>query len=281
MQQRGQITRSPDDGSREIAEIIEKVSTLPPSPSFLPDWPEALRALPNEIIRSALFNARNRKIPRVYLKDVDIAVIGDGQITYRGEELRQDDELVWIHLLHLAKKKQLGQSIEFTPYSFVKELGWPMTGQSYLRLRTCLARMQATSISLKSNRLGIGISVSLIHEFIWADENSRTLGKWQVWISPKMQELFEDRCYTTMDWEKHKQLPRGIASRLHGYWSSHRDPFPIKVESLKRLCGLEMSNKHFKVKLVEALFILKSIGFLREWAFVSAGPDEKLVIERK
>jgi len=275
------MTQLPDNGKLDYDELLNRISSLEPSPSFLPDWPETMRAIPNEIIRSALFNARNRKKPRMYLKDVDIVVIGDGQITYRGEELRQDDELVWIHLLHLAKKRQLGECIEFTPYSFVKEIGWPISGQSYVRLRTCLSRMQATAINLVSNRLGIGISVSLIHEFKWAEENSRILKKWQVWISPKMQSLFSDRCYTMLDWEKHKNLPRGVASRLHGYWASHREPYPIKVESLKKLCGLEIKDKHFKEILVEALRLLESIGFLKGWNFEKNGSEEKLVIQRQ
>lgn len=50
----------------------------------LPLWAEALRCLPNEIVRSALFNARNRKRPRAYIKKTEITVIGDGRITYQG-----------------------------------------------------------------------------------------------------------------------------------------------------------------------------------------------------
>ena len=36
--------------------------------SQLPLWPEVMRSLPNEILRSALFNARNRKNPRSMMK---------------------------------------------------------------------------------------------------------------------------------------------------------------------------------------------------------------------
>lgn len=84
----------------------------------LPLWAEAMRRMPNELLRSALFSARNRKQPRAYLKSADIAVLFDGCITYLGEELRQDDETVWLQLIHLAKERPVGSVVEFTPYSF-------------------------------------------------------------------------------------------------------------------------------------------------------------------
>jgi len=145
-----------------FAQILASIASRP---KFLPEWPEGQRAMPNEILRSALFNCRNRKQPRSFLKDAEIALIGDGQVIYRGEELRQDDELVWLHLMHLAKKVHLGACIDFTPYSFVKALGWSIKGQSYERLRVCLSRMQATAIRIQSKRLGCFVSVSLIQKF--------------------------------------------------------------------------------------------------------------------
>ncbi|MDO3377064.1 plasmid replication initiator TrfA [Geoalkalibacter halelectricus] len=102
-----------------IARIHE---SLAKQPRLLPQWSEAERAAPNEILRSALFTARNRNQPRPYLKESPIVVIGEGEIRYRGEELRQDDELVWLHLLHLAKGKALGECVEFTPYAFSRPL---------------------------------------------------------------------------------------------------------------------------------------------------------------
>jgi len=91
----------PDSFEQILASIAAK-------PKYLPEWPDGQRAMPNEILRSALFNCRNRNVSRVFMKEVEIAVIGDGQVIYRGEELRQDDELVWMHLMHLTKKTHWG-----------------------------------------------------------------------------------------------------------------------------------------------------------------------------
>src|SRR5207249_8609745 len=82
----------------------------------LPTWGDGSRGAPNEILRSALFNARNKKRQREYLEKATIAVIGEGEITYTGRELRQDDETVWLQLIHLARELPLGELVEFTAY---------------------------------------------------------------------------------------------------------------------------------------------------------------------
>ena len=102
----------------ELLEILERFrEEIEASPKHLPEWADGKGASPNEIVRSALFTARNRNMRRAYLKQAEIVVTGGGAILYLGEELRQDDELVWMRLLHLSKGQPLGDPIFFTPYS--------------------------------------------------------------------------------------------------------------------------------------------------------------------
>lgn len=267
-----------DSNASNISESFEQIlASLASRPKYLPDWPEGQRAMPNEILRSALFNCRNRKQPRMFMKDIEIALIGDGQVIYRGEELRQDDELVWLHLMHLIKKLPLGECVEFTPYSFVKTIGWPIKGQSYERLRISFSRMQATAIRIQSKRLGCFISVSLILKFRSRNEQNENLPRWQVWVGEEMRLLFDEEFLTRMNWELRKSLPDGIASKLFGYWASHRQPYPVKLATLVQLCGSEMSTKHFKVELKKALDLLGKIGFLETWEF----KEDLVVVKRR
>lgn len=256
------------DSDASLSGSFEKIlASLATRPKYLPEWPDKQRAMPNEILRSALFNCRNRNHPRVFMKDAEIAMIGDGQVIYRGEELRQDDELVWMHLMHLIKKLPLEECVEFTPYSFIKALGWPIKGQNYERLRTCLSRMQATALRIQSKRLQCFISISLIQKFMSRNDRNENLSRWQVWVGKEMQLLFDEEFLTRVAWETRRSLPDGIASKLFGYWASHRKPYPIKVETLLKLCGSGMSAKHFKAELKKALNHLKGIGFLETWEF--------------
>lgn len=255
----------------EVLEAFERIrASIEEGPKHLPDWPEGVRGAPNEILRSALFTVRNRNQARQYLKDVNVVVVGEGQIRYRGEELRQDDELVWLHLLHLAKGTALGSGVTFTPYAFLKGVGWPIKGQSYERLKTCIIRMVATAIQVSSKRLGIQVTVSMIHRFECEDSVTRIpLKRWQIWVAPEMRLLFAEDNVTRVHWEQRKALPSGIASKLHGYWSTHQKPYPVKVETLQRLCGSEMPPKNFKQQTVEALEALVEVGFLHGWEIVN------------
>jgi hypothetical protein len=264
-----------DNLPEELVDSLTRIrESLELQPRYLPHWPAGVRTAPNEILRSALFTVRNRNQTRAYLKDSAIVVIGEGEIRYRGEELRQDDELVWLHLLHLGKSKALGECVEFSGYSFLKDLGWPANKGAYRRLKTSLFRMMATAVEICSPRLRQTVAVPMIYRFRTEDpETKKPLRAWQVWISPEMCLLFGDGCLTRINWEQRKRLPVGIATKLHGYWSTHRQPFAVRVETLQKLCGSETLLKHFRTQLIEALEILQAEGFLREWRI-----DEDLVL---
>lgn len=135
----------------------------------LPYWPGEARCAPNEFLRSALFNARNRNQPRRHMNDVVLAMLGKGRISYRGEELRQDDATVWLQLVQFAAEIPLGEYVEFTPNAFCKAVGWTPTGDAYAHLRKCLSRLQATSLAFYAERTQITISLSMIPEFCWQD----------------------------------------------------------------------------------------------------------------
>lgn len=235
----------------------------------LPLWSEDMRRLPNEIMRSALFNAGNKKKPRVYFETVDIAVLFEGRISYRGQELRQDDETVWLQLIHLAKEKALGEIVEFTPYAFCKAIGWHIGNRSYERLRDCLSRMQATALAVYSKRLGGGVSLSMIPVFRWQDDKKTTLKKYQVQIAKELVQLFGDVHYTQVEWAQRLALPVGIATWLHGYYASHKEPYPVKIETLAKGAGI-LTEKNFKIRqlIKSGLNNLVDVGFLKSWEII-------------
>jgi TrfA protein len=251
---------------------------------MLPFWPDQFRSLPNEIFRSALFNARNRNLKREYLKDQEIYVIGDGRVAYTGEELRQDDETVWLQLIQISKAQPVGQTVKFTARSFCKAIDWPVKGDSYLRLRDCLTRMQASSLQVMSKRLGAsgGKAMSMIPVFDWRDkESGRALTHYEVQLAEPLVELFGGKGYfTRVEWAQRLDLPDGLATWLHGYFASHDTPFPIKLETIRAGAGLTTKGlTHLRELVKTALDELKRVEFLKDWTF--SGPDMDLVtVER-
>lgn len=129
-------------------------------------WPESERGIPNELVRCAVFSAKNRKERReVYRANAPliVPVIGGGEVVYIGEELRQDDETVWMQLVHLAKEAR-SESVSFTPYSFLKAVKWPIKGTSYTRL-TSIRRLATSGLEVYSSRFDKGVSTKLIAKY--------------------------------------------------------------------------------------------------------------------
>jgi hypothetical protein len=264
------------DDAVDTAFIVE---FTPPLSLQLPNWPEAIRVLPNEVVRSALFRVANRNQVRSNLKNAEIATLGETvSITYTGEELRQDDELVWMHILHLVKKFKLDECVEFLPFKFLKDLEWPTNGGAAARLRVCLERMSVTGLTISSKRIGAAIQVSLIRKFQWRDDYTKTPYKaWKVWLEPEILGLFDPDYLTYCDWQTRKKLPVGIATKLHGYWASHKSPFPEGIENLMIVCGTQSPVKSFKQQLGDALKHLVSAGFLASW---SISDNNKVSVKR-
>ena len=272
----GVLERAAEAKAKSVAKVEEVDAQR-----VLPFWPEQFRALPSEIFRSPLFNARNKRSKREYMKEREIVVIGPGRVTYTGEDLRQDDETVWLQLIQLAKSQPLGSLIQFTAGSFLKAIGWPRTKESYQRLRTCMIRMQATSLQIVATRLGkeSGKAFSMIPEFEWQDaETKKPLRRYTARLAPALVKLFDGKGYfTRVEWAQRLDLPVGIATWLHGYFASHKPPYPIKLETIRDGAGLTTVRlAHLRELVEDALDELKRVKFLASWQI--DGPSKDLVI---
>lgn len=236
-----------------------------------PVWKTENRAMPNVIVRSALFTARNAKTPRVYRDNEVLAVIGPGEIRYTGKELRQDDEDVLMCLVNLARKlfgnEELANPenryrIPFTRGTLISELGWTRNARSYQRLRACLTRLKATELVIKISAMDAGHAVSLLTEYAWRED--------AYWVEiPALFFRLYGNQYTAISWEQRQQLPAGLARWLMGYCLSHREPLPIKIETVARGAGLRVpETKDERRKLREniraAARALKEAGVLLE-----------------
>jgi hypothetical protein len=232
----------------------------------LPLWPNSVRGIPNSIARSALFNVANlRKGERKHYRQREIAALNGIGITYTGEELRQDDEDVFLQILHLARTHDLGMEVEFTGHSLLTALTWTINSASKARLVACLHRLTATALSISvTGRDGLreGYAGSLIRSFSWQDAaTGKAMRKWAVLLEPKIAALFDPACYSRLDWELRMQLPP-LAKFLHTFYHTHAMPFHYKVENLHRLTDSDAkSMRHFRADLKKALGLLIERGF--------------------
>lgn len=227
-------------------------------------WPESERGIPNELVRCAVFSAKNRKERReVYRANAPliVPVIGGGEVVYIGEELRQDDETVWMQLVHLAKEAR-SECVSFTPYSFLKAIKWPIKGASYTRLLTSIRRLATSGLEVYSSRFDKGVSTKLIAKYEYSKGADVP---WKVQVFNKDDELLFlfDKLYSRLDWETRLTLPEGVSTWLHGFFSSHREPFDHKIETLAVGAGLTLESEE-DAQLDEAARTAKRKARLRE-----------------
>lgn len=232
----------------------------------LPLWTEKVRGLPNSFARSALFCVGSRSRRR-HLKNEEIAALNDTVIRYTGTELRQDDEDVFLQLVHLARGKPVVDTVEFSAYAMLKELSWGHSSKAYERLRECIDRLKANAlkVSFKVDGREIGFAGSLIRKFVWADGESARQ-HWKVWFEREVVVLFGAVSYTEIEWTQRTRLGGAIAKWLHGFYVTLSDCPPMQVHTLRHLCGSQCASMPaFRQMLRKALLELTDIQFLHDW----------------
>lgn len=232
----------------------------------LPFWPEPVRGLPNPLARSDLFTVGNRAQPRANFKNKMVASTKGVSIVYRGEELRQDDEDVFLQILHVARDFPLGESVELTGFGVLKALGWGRSQPMYERLKECLMRLKASALTVSTDNDDKGFSGSLIRKFAWQGDDGTPMKTWKIWLEPELIRLFSPDTYTQIYWEQRLSLSSPLAKWLHGYYYTHKEPYALKTETLRTLCGSKIKAlSDFRKKLKLALESLKECGFLVSW----------------
>ncbi len=235
----------------------------------LPHVPIDKRIIPNDMLRSSLFNISNHNRQRENLKDKKLCTFKSTEMFYTGEELRQDDEDVWLQLIYLASKNQT-EEIHFKPYTFLSQLGWPKRTQYKDSLIRALDRMSASTLKIYNRDFKQGIVFSLIRKYEWFDSDRTKLKNLVVWLEPEIVRLFAvlGRMYSKINWEQRKKL-KLLAKWLHAFYSTHADPKPIHISKLMELSGSKTKEfKHFKAMLINALIELVKIGFLEQDIFI-------------
>lgn len=211
-------------------------------------WPEVVRGVPNMALRSALFGAI-KPGKRRYIEGELIAAVDDIQIRYTGPRLDQGDLDVWESVLHLYRLYDMGMDVSFSAYSLLKLMGKTDTGENRKTLHVRLMRLKATAVEVKQGRYSY--AGSLLDDVSRDEQND----EYVININRKLVALFERDAFTLIQWEvRHTLNRKQLAQWLHGFYSSHAKPFPMKVETLHRLSGSEAARmRDFKAELRRAL----------------------------
>lgn len=259
-----QTTCGMSQATKTVRHTLGMANPTQPLPIQLPLLPEHVRASPNAFIRSALFRAGNQNTARQNLKRERVVSLQGYSIFYTGEELRQDDDDVYLEITHRASMHPLGTVVRFSAHSLLRELGWSTNGPSYERLRSTLTRLTATALTVSSEDGREGYTGSLIRGFTWQGADGSALQQWEILLEKEIVRLYSPTSYTRLEWKMIVTLPP-LAKYLYKFFSSHETPYPYSVEKFQKLTGTRMSDlAQFRRRLKEALELLVDKGFLAD-----------------
>lgn len=189
-------------------------------------------------------------------------------IAYSGEELRQDDQDVFLQLLHMARAEDLANALMVTPHAVLAELGRGRGGDKYETLKKSIARLRGGTLWVTfpktegteaDQAAGKGFSGNMLATFDWDGE------QWRTSFDPRIVALFTEDGYTRINWNERLKFGP-LAKWLHSFYFTHHKPFPYTVQRLYELCGSKTKElKHFRARLKLALDELKKEGFLESW----------------
>ncbi len=223
----------------------------------LPLWPESKRGTPNSFLRSALFSAIQSKDRRRLDGEV-LGSLNGITVRFTGQQFNQEDLTLWETIVHLARTYHLGYECSFTAYGILQAMDLATGGDDYERLHQGILRLTAGMVEIESeNGMFAGHMIeSSVKEYATA--------RYAIRLNRDMLRLYNESNWTAIDWQQRQGLRRRpLAQALHGFYSTHKEPYPLKIETLYKITGSQNKRpSSFKQQLIAALEELVSVDFL-------------------
>lgn len=222
---RPELARQEPEKPQAVAQVVQ-----------LPLWPEPVRAVPNGFLRSALFGAI-AKGKRRYIDCEELAALDGIEIRYTGQRLDQGDLDAWESVLHAVRMQEMGSKCRVTSYALLRLMGLTDTGKNRLTLNKRITRLVASALTVRQGRY------SYIGSLIAGAAKDEETQEWVIELDAKLRPLFATDQFTQIEWAvRHELNGRPLAQWLHGFYASHAAPYPIKIETLHKLCGSEAAE---------------------------------------
>ncbi|PPK41023.1 TrfA protein [Trinickia symbiotica] len=245
--------------SRRRAAPPKKEPATPAPQMTLDLWPDAVRGVPNAVLRGALFCVSQR---RAWADRELLAAVDGIEIRFKGQRFNQTDLDLWEMLVHLARTQPLGSRLDFTAHSMLQALGRGTGKTQHEQLHAELVRLKAGAVEITWT----GEKKSFVGGLIGNVYRDHETNRYVVILDQRMMTLYADG-YSYVDWGQRQALgTNSLAKWLHGFYTSHASPYPYKVDTIRSLCGSSTKALwEFRRLLKNALDELVRIGAIRRW----------------
>ena len=251
--------------------FLQARGITPGKPFQLSLWGDDKRMQPNDTVRSALFTARQTKVPREFIKRQQVFSPDPTiKIVYTGEELRAgSDEIIWMQLLQYARDLPIGEMRTFNINQLCVDIGWATKAANdayYEIVYESIERLASGMIKVVSERHGKAAYMPMIVLHRSDEQINKNPTKFMYSIHPDLILLVAGKTVTHLEWAPMKTL-NPTQQRLYGYIASHRDPLPLKVVDFHKMCSsLNQNMSSFRQEIKKALdkFVKEGL-IIRGW----------------
>lgn len=214
---------------------------------FLPSHQTELLLGARPLLTSSLFNIRNRSSERAKAVQLSWSLSSGDVMEYGGPELRQEDGLVFMAIISIAKDVRVGRMVSFSPGDVCRALFNSYSGPIRSRLRDAISRLQDGKVIFPGR-----YSVQLLGRFEFPNQ-----GRWSVAVDTSVLNLFsQPHLVVRLEYAAVVSLGAGLASWLYRYIRSQTTLIPTKVAALRELSGAASAIDDFRASLRDALATL-------------------------
>lgn len=249
----------------------------------LPGLTDSARAIPNYIARSGLF-APVRRGWRMYHDDTTFLTGKNILLKGTGKQLTEDHADIWMHAMFLQTTVQTGQAPRVNRADFLRALGRPTGGSAYEWLHTGMQDLAQFCLRIEAKRADGSIKYSLGHH-----PATRVLpmiggfdyenGEYQLFIDPRWAQIFANREYTLVDWEKRLRMRHELSKslqRLIGTSSDQEQRYSLEI--LKERAVYTGPMHKFCAVLERSLLELEALGIIATPRIEAASKGNKQAV---
>ncbi|UBM09995.1 plasmid replication initiator TrfA [Cupriavidus metallidurans] len=237
---------------------------------------------PYAMARSAIFSTQvyrgQSARPRYLEKTPLTSVKGMSVFQLAGEQLDQNDADVFYELLRRVIAQGDGSArearVQFNRTELLTALGRARGGKTVKLLSESLARLTDATFYFEIPGLFTGRS-RLILKALTAEEMQTLEYDYDVLIDVELSKLLAREQWAFLRKKERDSLAGDpLAKGLHAYYATHKDPYPVRVDTLRWLMGRQtMHPSKFKKALTDSLANLKSATGWHTCEIVNAGGD--------
>lgn len=225
---------------------------------------------PRTFFVSPLFHVRSKNLARQKHLELTLPTpVGHSPIRYEGPELRQCDSRVFLALLHMLRDVRVGTAVTLHAEPVCKALFGGYDGANRKRLREHIQRLQKGLMIFET------FSVQLCLRFDYPKT-----GPWTVSLDPQIVQLFRISPEVWLSVEDRFSLPEGLATWLYAYIASQTRLIPMKLSTLRELCGSEASERGFLNRFRDAMALLAQQGIIDTGWSIARGQVRWLKLHR-